>query len=136
MRSESNPINFPHAIAAPNGPVVPGAWKPRLSLLCFVARPMRIITSAPATMAVINARPPMPRSWATARPDVNSVAPGCTPVLGHVKLSISKACASAPLANAAAGACTRGAPGPRIRLLPPAPFFAANATTMRLQGRS
>jgi hypothetical protein len=29
IRSASNCISRPHATAAPNGPVVPGAWKPR-----------------------------------------------------------------------------------------------------------
>ena len=101
----SNFNSRPTATAPPNGPVVPGAWKPRFSLLCLVARPMRIITSAPAITAAISSRPPMPRSCATASAGMNMVAPGCTPVLGQVRLSISKACASAPLASAAIGAC-------------------------------
>ncbi len=115
----------PHVIAAPNGPVVPGAWKPRISLLCLVARPIRIMTSAPATKAASSSRPPIPRSCATASPADSSVAPGCTPVLGQVRLSISKACASAPLASAAAGACTSAPAEPRMRLLPPAPLRSA-----------
>ena len=117
----SNFNSRPTATAPPNGPVVPGAWKPRPSLLCLVARPMRIITSAPATTAAISSRPPMPRSCATASAGMHMVAPGCTPVFGQVRLSISKACASAPLASAAIGACKRAPPGANTRALPPAP---------------
>jgi hypothetical protein len=62
MRSLSKRSSFAQATAAPNGPVVPGAWKPRPSLLCWVARPMRIMTSAPVTRAVMSSRPPRPRS--------------------------------------------------------------------------
>ena len=90
------------------------AWSP--------ARPGSSV-SAPATTASISARPPKPRSCATASAGIAMVAPGCTPVLGHVRLSISKACASAPLANAAIGACSARPPGCSTRLLPPAPRF-------------
>ena len=115
--SSSNFSSRPTATAPPNGPVVPGAWKPRPSLLCLVARPMRIITSLPATTAAISSRPPMPRSCATASAGMHMVAPGCTPVFGQVRLSISKACASAPLAKAAIGACSRAPPGAKTRAL-------------------
>ena len=117
--------SLPTATAAPKGPVVPGAWKPRRSLLCFVARPMRYITSKPATTAVIRSRPLLPCSCAMASAGGSNVAPGCTPAPGLVRLSDSKAWASAPLASAAAGAWTDGPSVPRIRLLPPAPIRCA-----------
>ncbi len=86
---------------------------------------MRIITSQPATTAAMVSRPLMPRSCATASAAENVVAPGCEPELGWVRLSISKACASAPLASAADGACSGTSPAPRMRLRPPAPLRLA-----------
>src|SRR3982074_1424208 len=78
---------------------------------------MRIITSLPATKAAISALPLMPPCCcATAREGGNTVAPGCAPAPGRVRLSSSKACASAPLASAAAGART-ALPRPRSPLL-------------------
>ena len=55
----------------------------------------------------------VPGRW--REPGGNTVAPGWAPAPGRVRLSSSKAWASAPLASAAAGACTAGPLLPRIR---------------------
>ena len=89
---------------------------------------MRIITSLPATTAAISALPPIPlaapASCATASAGGSTVAPGCAPAPGRVRASSSKACASAPFASAAEGACT-ALPRPRMRLVPPGPVRSA-----------
>ena len=56
---------------------------------------------------------------------VKTVAPGCEPVSGFVRLSSSKACVMAPLARAAAPACTGEPPVPRMLLRPCALFLRA-----------
>ena len=97
---------------------------------------MRIIDLGAATKAVISSRPPMPRSCATASAGTSMVAPGCTPEFGQVRLSISKACAIAPLANAAPAARNLRAARREDPALAARRWRAArNPMTIRLHGR-
>jgi hypothetical protein len=64
------------AIAAPNTPVCPGAWKPISSLVCLAASPVRSMHSFPATSAVRKSRPLAPYSSATANAPTVAVDPG------------------------------------------------------------
>src|SRR6516225_4494564 len=98
--------NRPATMAAPNGPVTPGAWNPSFSDVSRAASPIRCSTSKPETKAVINSRPETSISSATASADGSNDAPGCTPTLGDTRLSISNECANTPFASAAIGACT------------------------------
>ena len=74
------------AAAEPNGPVMPGPWKPTFSAECSVAAPMRNITSMPATMAVTRSRPLAPQACAIANAGSATVAPPCTPAPGIAQI--------------------------------------------------
>ena len=71
------------------------------------------------TKASISALPEAPSYSATAIADGASIAPGWTPAPSLRSESSSKACASAPLASAAKGACTLAPGRPRMVERPP-----------------
>ena len=60
----------------------------------------------------------------TSKAGGSSDAPGCTPMLGDTRLSISNECANTPFASAAIGACTFS-DVPSTVLRPPFPYCSA-----------
>ena len=135
MRSASRPVSLPQAIAAPNGPVVPGAWKPRPSLL-------------------VRGAPDADHDLRAGDEGGDQLAPADAALLGHCEAGSEQGRAGmhagarpgqiVHLERVRERAVGQGGGGrmharafsPRMRLLPPAPYLCAKATTIRLQGRS
>src|SRR4030095_13111930 len=122
------------AAADPNGPVMPGAWKPICSGVCSVAAPSRNITSTPAMIAAMSSLPLAFTACAIASAGSATVAPACTPAPGLRRLSYSKACAKAPATSAACGTCSVLPETPGTRHGPPAPVPSGSASTIADQG--